>query len=267
MVQHVIARPRSLALRPFISSLHYHESEFGMAVERILPNAQAHLMINLEQDEFRTYGGADFRTMHRTSGAVLAGPHGRFTGIDTAEQRNLVAVEFKPGGAAAFMRMPLNEASNQIVEVSEFWGREGCVLRERLCEAPTPSAKLRTLEAILLNHLVNTYDRQILCAVSLLDGGMPIAETRSRLGFLPKTFVRRFQQYVGLTPKRLARVRRLQRIVGSVVGRTKVDWCLIAAEHGYTDQAHLIHDFRDLAGITPAAYRPSSAQRRNHINV
>jgi hypothetical protein len=30
---------------------------------------------------------------------------------------------------------------------------------------------------------------------------------------------------------------------------------LVAAEHGYTDQAHLIHDFRDLTGSTPTSYR------------
>jgi len=43
------------------------------------------------------------------------------------------------------------------------------------------------------------------------------------------------------------------------------DWCALAAEHGYTDQAHLIHDFRDLAGITPLGYKPQSPQRNNHV--
>lgn len=238
-----------------------------MVVERILPNAQAHLMVNLEQDEFRTYRGADCRSVNRTRGAVLAGPHGQFTAIDTAEQRKLVAVEFKPGGAAAFFRIPMSEVCDQVVEAGSLWGRDGRVVRERLCETPAPEAKLRTLEAILLEHLAQLFDPQIVFAVSLLERGMPLSGVRSRLGILPKTFVRRFQQYVGLTPKRFARVRRLQRAVGYVIGREKIDWCFVAAEHGYADQAHLIHDFRDLAGITPGTYRPSSAQRRNHVAV
>ncbi len=29
--------------------------------------------------------------------------------------------------------------------------------------------------------------------------------------------------------------------------------------------ADLIHDFRDLTGMTPTAYHPSSPQRRNHV--
>src|SRR6266699_2807029 len=102
-MSHIAARPRSLALVPFIASFHYHKGEFASAVERILPNGQAHLMVNLDEDEFRTYNGPDFGTVHRTCGVVLAGPHGRATAIDTKEQRLLIAVEFRLGVAAAFV--------------------------------------------------------------------------------------------------------------------------------------------------------------------
>ena len=54
---HVAARPRAPVLARFVRSFHYHEDELGPGVERILPTGQAHLMINLEEDEFRTYTG------------------------------------------------------------------------------------------------------------------------------------------------------------------------------------------------------------------
>lgn len=209
--------------------------------------------------------GTIAKPSHRAGGAVLVGPHGRATAIDTREQRRLVAVEFKPGGAAVFLRMPMNETRDQMVDLGDVWGCAGGVVRERLCEAPTPTAKLRTLETVLLEQIMGTCDPQISYAIALLESGVSIAESGMRLGLLPKTFVRRFRHRVGLPPKRFARVRRLQHIVGSVVGLADVDWCMLAAEHGYTDQAHLIHDFRDLTGMTPAAYRPSSTQRRNHV--
>jgi len=264
---HVAARPRSPALAPFVASFHYNQGELPAATERILPTGQSHLMVNLEEDEFRTYSGPDCRIVHRLRGAVLAGPHGRATAIDTREQRRLVAVEFKVGGAAAFLGMPVSEAGDQVVDLDDLWRSEGRLLRERLCEARTPADQFHLLETVLLARIVRRSDPAIAAAVSLLERGLSVAEARARVGLLPKTFVRRFREQVGLAPKRLSRVRRLQRIVGSVLCRADVDWCMVAADHGYTDQAHFIHDFRDLAGITPAAYRPASAQRRNHIPI
>ncbi len=224
-------------------------------------------MINLAEDEFRTYTGPNCETAHRLRGAVLAGPRGNTVAIDTREQRWLLAVEFKPGGAAAFLPLPMNEVCNQVVELVQLWGRDGALLRERLCEAPTPAGKFAVLEALLLKCLAIPRDPAIAAAIVLLDRGVSLAEVRSRVNLLHKTFVRRFRQHAGLTPKRFSRVRRLQRIVGSVAAAAEVEWCLVAAEHGYSDQAHLIHDFHDLTGLTPAAYRPSSPNRRNHVPI
>jgi AraC-like DNA-binding protein len=222
-------------------------------------------MVNLDEDEFRTYNGPDFGTVHRTCGVVLAGPHGRATAIDTKEQRWLIAVEFRLGGAAAFLRMRLGEACGQVVELDDVWGPEGGLLRERLCEAATPATKFRVLEAVLIEHIARSADPAVACALSVLESGASVAEASSRVGLLPKTFVRRFREQAGLAPKQLSRVRRLQRILASIHRPADVDSCQVAAQHGYTDQAHLIHDFRDLTGVTPTDYRPSSPQRRNHV--
>jgi AraC-like DNA-binding protein len=264
-MSHVAVRPCSPALAPFIASFHYHDANLATAVERILPNGQAHLMINLAEDEFRTYHGPDFGTVHRSRGAVLAGPHGRATAIDTKEQRWLVAVEFNLAGAAAFFRMPLSEAYNQVVELDDVWGREGGLLSERLCEAATPPAKFRVLVAVLLEHITRPAEPASALALTALESGASVAEAASRVGLLPKTLVRHFREQVGLTPKRLSRVRRLQRLLGSIQAPHSVDWCEMAARQAYTDQAHLIHDFRELTGMTPTAYRPSSLRRRNHV--
>jgi AraC-like DNA-binding protein len=262
----VIASPHSPALAPFVTSLRYQEGEIPAAFERMLPTGRTHLLVNLYEDEFRTYSGPDCAAVHRTHGATLAGPRSRSTVIDTQEQRCLVRVDFKLGGAAAFFRLPLSETCDQFVELDQLWGRDGAVLRERLLEARTPKAKLQVLETVLLKHLASSHqsDPAIPSAACALERGVSVAEVTSRLGLLPKTFVRRFRQHVGLAPKLFSRVRRLQRVLGSMSAANSVDWAALAAEHGYTDQAHLIHDFRALTGITPSAYRPSQAER-NHV--
>lgn len=264
----VNARPHSPALAPFVKSLRYQEGEIPAALERMLPTGQIHLLVNLYEDEFRTYGGSDGAAVHRTHGVVLAGARSQSTVIDTREQRCLVRVEFKVGGAAAFLRMPLSEVRDQFVEIDQLWGRDGAVLRERLLEARTPRAKLEVLETVLLEHLSRSQqpDPAVPWAAWALERGISVSEVTSRLGLLPKTFVRRFRKHMGLAPKRFSRVRRLQRVLRSMSAGHPVDWAALAAEHGYTDQAHLIHDFRAITGIVPSAYRPSFGER-NHVRL
>jgi AraC-like DNA-binding protein len=72
---------------------------------------------------------------------------------------------------------------------------------------------------------------------------------------------------VGLTPKRFARVQRMQRLVRDLDGHRDADWAALAACHGYADQSHLADEFRELAGVTPGEYLRSRVNGPNHLRV
>jgi AraC-like DNA-binding protein len=259
----------SPALSHFVASLSYHESGGAPTLERILPGGRVHVMVNLHENEFRSYHGTRNDRVQRTGGAVLEGASSTARVIDTGLQRCLVCVNFRLGGAAPFFRVPLSEARDSLVDIDQFWGDDAAVVRERLLDAPAPAVRLRVLEQILLERLLRREptDRAIPFAAALLERGISVSEVSARVGLLPRTLVRRFRAYVGLSPKRFARVRRLQRVVGSIRDPRDVDWPALAARFGYADQAHLVHDFRELTGITPTAYRPRSTDERNHVAV
>jgi AraC-like DNA-binding protein len=253
------------ALAPFVSGLHYFESNGPTTLERILPGGQTHLMVNLHEDEFRLHEGA---TVRRTRGAVFEGPSSQARVIDTGLQRSLICVDFTLGGGGAFVGIPVSEAQDSLVELDQLWGRDGATLRERLLDAPTSEAKLRLLNELLVQHFTGRNpDPAIRPAAALIERGIPIGEVAKRIGVLSKTLNRRFCAAVGLTPKRYSRVRRLQRVLCSISGAREVDWCETAADHGYADQAHLVHDFRELTGMTPTGYQPRSIEERNHVPV
>ena len=94
----------------------------------------------------------------------------------------------------------------------------------------------------------------------IVDAGGSLGITRlaPALGVTRQHLARRFAQLVGVSPKTFARVVRLGRVVERAravpVGEA-VNWSAIAAELGYYDQAHLVDEFRELAGVTPAAWR------------
>jgi AraC-like DNA-binding protein len=265
----LLVPPSCPALRPFVESLWHFTGDLPHARERILPTGTMQLLVNLHEDELRTYSGGDFADVVRIRGAAFSGTYAQPFGIDTEEQRHIIGVAFKPGGAAPFLADSAAALRESHVELDPLWGRDGAVLRERLLEAPTPTAALRIVEAVLLAQVARPLevDKLVDFAISAFDRGAPVGQVTARLGMTPKRFIRHFQQVVGITPKRFARVRRFGRVLESIELGRPVDWTGVAASCGYFDQSHLIGEFREFSGMNPTLYRPRSPGDRNHALV
>lgn len=65
---------------------------------------------------------------------------------------------------------------------------------------------------------------------------------------------RLFRDHVGVGPKWVIRRYRLYEAAEMAQSVTKHRWADVAAELGYSDQAHLIRDFRSMFGVTPRQY-------------
>jgi AraC-like DNA-binding protein len=266
----LIVRRPAAALATVVRAITYQSGEQAeTSREQILPGPTVSLWVNLNQDEFRSYGGADHRTVHRAPGAILAGPGDRASVVEIESGRSHVSVTFALGAAAALFAAPLSVTRNELVPLRDLWGRDGACLRERLLEAVTPDDKLRVVEEVLLERVVGPPrpDPAVLSAARALEAGASVSAVSARLGMLPRTLRRHFLSQVGLTPKRFARVQRLQRVVQSIQDEAEVNWAAIAAQHGYCDQAHLVDDFRDLAGVTPTEYLRHRIDGPTHLRL
>jgi AraC-like DNA-binding protein len=70
-------------------------------------------------------------------------------------------------------------------------------------------------------------------------------------GCSARTLERRFDRFIGISPKEFSRVRRFQRALRLAREQPTLRWAAIAAGAGYSDQAHLGRDFRQFAGCPP----------------
>ena len=254
----------------FIESLWSYEGRFEHRLERLLPSAGIQLLVNLDEDETRTYHGADYRVVQRHAGAVVTGPHAAHFGIDTAEQRDIVGVNFRIGGATPFVSVSAAVLFGRHVDLEDLWDRAAVTrLRERLLDAASPELRLRVLEDELAGRLSlgAALDPVVVGAAEALDSEAPVADVLARVGMARKRFVARFREAVGLAPKRFARVRRFHRVLRAARRARAVDWAALAADCGYYDQAHLIRDFREFSGLTPAVYRPRDVADITHVPI
>ena len=254
----LMVRAPSPLLAPFVERVGYYAGGVAGGWEPVPPTGTDHLLVNLGSDEFHWRDGVS-PGIARVSGGgvVVSGSEGRVR-VDLGQWRPAVFVCFRPGGAYPFLGMAPAAAGGPLLDLQEAWGREGARLRDRLAGAPTAGAALVIAEEALLAHAVLPLrpDPVVAAAVADLDCGIPVAQVAARLGVSQSTLARRFTERVGLTPKRLARVRRLRRLLAAAHGRDGAGWAGAAAECGYFDQAHMIADFRALAGMTPGQYRP-----------
>ena len=93
-------------------------------------------------------------------------------------------------------------------------------------------------------------------AVAMLehDPTRPIADIAAELGVSHGHLDRELGRVVGLSPRALARLLRMRRLLAGIDVRGEVDWAACAADLGWFDQPHLIRDFKRHTGVTPSHY-------------
>jgi AraC-like DNA-binding protein len=137
--------------------------------------------------------------------------------VQQAEPSHTTAVRFRPGGAAAFLREPLHRLTDARVELREVWARPG-PLDERVAAAAGARQRLELLVAELRRRRLDGAAARrghAGCALAIRQlARQPetgIEELCARLGVSRQALAKAFRDHVGIPPKTLARVLRLQR--------------------------------------------------------
>ncbi|RZA19222.1 MAG: AraC family transcriptional regulator [Lysobacteraceae bacterium] len=263
--------PPSPRLAPYVDVLWYSErGALPHLRERSLPSGCADIVVPLLQDHLIRYDSEDDTQARRLRGAIVQGAADRFSVRGTQGPSAVVGVHFKPGGAAAFLGGALPELRNRTELLEDLWGAAACELRERLQEAASPQLALRLLDSLLTQRLAGSAPQDPLVAAALAafqrdPASARVAPVLGASGCSTARFIHRFEQTVGLTPKRYARVLRFGVMLPSLMRAGPRDWAEVAASAGYFDQSHLIREFRHFAGMAPGAYVPVSADQPAHV--
>jgi AraC-like DNA-binding protein len=225
--------------------------------ERHMPDGSAGLIMAL--DGGRQSGPRAIVTGPRSTSFVMGGANVAST---------LVGAQFTHEGAAAFFDIPISDLRNAHAQLSDLAGLSSTLLVERLSAAQTPDARLDLLEGWLCQRMRQRRgpDRAVIWAVHQLRRPRArVADVAAHIGRSSRWFIDRFTSDVGLTPKVFSRVQRFQSALRYAHGRASVNLADLAASAGYFDQAHLAHEFRMLAGLSPSALLAGRTEFLNHI--
>lgn len=189
---------------------------------------------------------------------TVVGPKTRSVWLRFHGTIDQVNVSFLPGAAGAFVRRSMHELIDGAASPDDAWPRE---FREAVAELePLPvQERLSRLERLLLDRLEPRLDPgpQVREAVRLIQansGRVRVHDLADRVNLSVSQLERSFKRHVGFGPKLVARQTRVSGLAARAMKDDRPDWASLASMYGYSDQAHLAREFRELLGLAPSAF-------------
>ena len=195
----------------------------------------------------------------------LIGPHDRPIINEPQGETYCVGIVTTPVGCRPALGLAPATLRGRVVDLLPAWPR-AAALRQELTACRTPAEALDVVEATLTT--AEPFDRNAFTrceeAVAQLsaDPTRPVSDIARGLGVSHGHLDRQFTEQVGLSPRTLARILRMRRLLEAIDVHGPVGWADQAAELGWSDQAHLIRDFKRHTGVTPSQYL--AAQRSTY---
>ena len=158
------------------------------------------------------------------------------------------AIRFYAWTASLFAEDKLNGSANDVYPVDAFFQRIERMLLPILFEETTINGKVLAAERALLSVLrPERADPDVLNALHHIlrtEGRVRVSEVSAALALSNRQLERRFDAALGLSPKSLASLMRYQLLWQEMALSPRFDPLDAVSRFGYTDQAHLLGDFR-----------------------
>jgi AraC-like DNA-binding protein len=232
-----------------------------------LPDGSPELILNLA-DPFHAVA-ADGSSVPQPM-AMLVGQITRPFAVRPGSRVDLAAVRLEAFGMAPFVA-DASTLTDRFIDVARQFDGRIEVARRQLAETPDPTARAAILDVLVdgIRACGRAADDRVVAAVRgirMTHGILLLDELAASLGLTMRTLQRRFALDVGISPKQLARMIRFQRVF-AVWRDDRPSLARVAAECGYFDESHLARDFRDLAGLSPAAFLRSIPEFTRHFTA
>ena len=257
------------ALRGIVSHVWCGNGTVAYARDRILPRASSLLLINI--------GPVQYMVLRDPRENRVPFTDVWFSGIgdipiDTEAPfgSRVIGVEFTPVGAASLLHLPARLTTNQTGSFEDLIGIEARLLHQRLLNMSNVLQCLLHVEDFLLRrclsgveiHPLVSWASQLLAASA---GRVGTRHLTRESGYSRKYLAQLFQEQIGLAPKALGRIHRFQSALQAIADGGRCDWCELAIDSGYYDQAHMINEFRDLTGFTPREISAKGRPDKNSV--
>lgn len=224
--------------------------------QKIIPDGCIEMTFNLADGIKRYISDSEF-IVHPC--AMVMGQRTKSYYIEPLGNVDSFAICFYPYGFANFVNVPLNDFADSETPIARLFGEiPSQKLEAEIVQARNTQQRIEIIERFLLDKLLEqtTVDNIVKSTIDALintNGGSSIHTILKTDLSKRRQLERKFRKQVGISPKRLGKVLRLQSALKMMLNEVE-NLTDIAYESDYFDQAHFIKDFKEFIGVSPKEF-------------
>jgi AraC-like DNA-binding protein len=203
-------------------------------------------------------------------GLVVWGPFNKLTGIEDSPRKVLAQyfIEFQPGGLSRLIYPNSKELLNQKIPTAEvdyeIHNALKTIFEQDKCE---PDELVSFLDEYFWGLLENKRDifengRHILGVLQGFEHGRTMTDLSKETHYSARHINRYLNVLAGVSGKNYLRVKRFNNAT-RILKESKYSIEQAALQLNYYDPAHFVHDFTELAGLSPTLYRKNMSSFYN----
>ena len=228
----------------------------------IVFSLKSKLIAKINTNEVKDYLPASF----------VYGQLSHFRDIYYESEINLVIVVFQPNGIHQLLGIPANEFQNSIIDIDHVLGQKGLDFQGKLSEQVNNHIRIELLNAFFETLVARkTISNQSIIHSSLdfitaTKGLFSVKQLVEYTGYTERHLERKFNECIGLNPKKFGNVIRLHHFLKLLKDKTDdTNLTTICYDAGFSDQSHLIKEFKKHTGITPKEYLNNTGKLTNNL--
>ena len=173
--------------------------------------------------------------------------------LKTDSKLDMIVAVFYPHTISIFIETPPSTFYNQEISGYDIGNRQLNEIANKILNCESALYGVRFLEDWLmtrLRHSLNIERIGYSLETLLLNPSITITALADTACLSKKQYERIFREYIGMNPKEYARVVRFQKSM-HMMQQGNIKYADIAVASGYSDQSHLIREFKSITGHTP----------------
>lgn len=225
--------------------------------ERIFPNNKMEIFFNLGE----SLEGRVNKTSHifLLKESVISGIRNTYLNFKPGPFFFMAGLRFSLFGFYHLFGIPAHEFKNHNFDTKDIWGYEMELVREQLLEAPDLQNLIRKLYRWISDKLSDTevQDAEKWMQVAHKLQNLPLRIKpflADVMGYSHKHSVQLIKDKSGLPPKTIQQICRFEAVLHLIGKDNNLHWMDFVSMAGYADQSHMIREFRQFTGLTPAEY-------------